>query len=190
MRGEIFLIDLEIFDFLTVSVMCDGNNSLWSGSELGVQNQNGHDDHQSYHSSSKAVNNQGFGNKVRHGREDFIFDFFSSWSQSLGAIIVGVHEERHPVEVGQTESEECLLDEASAAGGHGHHKGRDTKSRVNGHQSRPKGCGSGLTTQQKQKAEETDDELKSKKSHGSEPHPRMKAVEIGYRARISVIVSA
>ena len=57
------------------------------------------------------------------------------------------------------ESEECLLDEASAAGGHGHHKGRDTKSRVNGHQSRPKGCGSGLTTQQKQKAEETDDEL-------------------------------
>ena len=102
MRGEIFLIDLEIFDFLTVSVMCDGNNSLWSGSELGVQNQNGHDDHQSYHSSSKAVNNQGFGNKVRHGREDFIFDFFSSWSQSLGAIIVGVHEERHPVEVGQT----------------------------------------------------------------------------------------
>ena len=52
--------------------------------------------------SSKAVNNQGFGNKVRHGREDFIFDFFSSWSQSLGAIIVGVHEERHPVEVGQT----------------------------------------------------------------------------------------
>ena len=57
------------------------------------------------------------------------------------------------------ESEECLLDEASAAGGHGHNKGRDTKSRVNGHQSRPKGCGSGLTTQQKQKAEETDDEL-------------------------------
>ena len=57
------------------------------------------------------------------------------------------------------ESEECLLDEAGAAGGHGHHKGRDPESRVNGHQGRPKGCGGGLATQQKQKAEETDDEL-------------------------------
>ena len=57
------------------------------------------------------------------------------------------------------ESEKCLLDEASAAGGHGHHKGRDPESRVNGHQGRPKGCGGGLATQQKQKAEETDDEL-------------------------------
>ena len=98
-----FLIDdLEIFDFLTVSVMCDGNNSLWSGSELGVQNQNGHDDHQSYHSSSKAVNNQGFGNKIRYRWKDIIGDFFSSWSQSLGAIIVGVHEVRHPFVVGNT----------------------------------------------------------------------------------------
>ena len=82
--------------------MCDGNNSLWSVAKLGVQNQNGHDDHQGYQSSSQAVYNQGFRNNIGHFWKDFIGDFFSSRLQSLGDIIIGVHEEGHPFGVGNT----------------------------------------------------------------------------------------
>jgi len=120
---------------LAVSVMSDGDNSLWSVSELWVQNKDWHDNDKSNESCCQDVDDQGllkgflgvpwvFTCKLRFVIPQVVHPF---WIGNT------VRSELSWVDLFLTESEECLFDEACAWRGHGHDEGRDAKRRMDGH---------------------------------------------------------